>query len=331
MPDNMNSRIDFLTVLSMRAEELRRLIFIEQLNNPMLEMTDYSFASFIHDRDPDEVRNELLAKGIEDPLLEAIVRIFFREILEGRISTISRSLQVTTNRVREAAAKIMDMIPYEPSEGGEIPDLEAEPEGDEWSIRVFPDEGILRLNEHYIQMVEELGEANTIEGFSNRIQRAKQLFASVQQRTDVLKEMMRRLLGAQRLFALHGGEPKEIPRRSLSDVLGVYPTVLYLASAGKYVRVPAGVIPMDRFFGQESELEAEREREAGEANNAVSVLSETGLLRASARRRTTFSVTRTRWRASPRSACLPPPRRWQCVPRRSAGSTGKRWTSSLPS
>jgi RNA polymerase sigma-54 factor len=114
---------------------------------------------------------------------------------------------------------------------------------------VAPYAGMLQVNPLFRQSFQK-AEANGDENWRGDLERADLLVKCLQQRTNTIVRLMRRLLLLQRDFILNGDEHLQpVTRASLAEELQVHESTISRAVTGKTVQLPNGhIIPLAKFF-----------------------------------------------------------------------------------
>lgn len=194
---------------------------------------------------------QLERRGVTDRIPYEIIDDYLKELAERKFSGISRHMKISTARVREAYVLIQSLSPH-PTEnfnGSEtqyiVPDVIAEYENQVWVLRFLrPAAVMVRLNHEYIRMAKEAEDTETINYFANKIHRARQLAAAVQQREDTIKALLYYALEEQKEYALGNGAKRKLQQKTIAERLGVHPSTINWALKDKYIKVPIGIIPI---------------------------------------------------------------------------------------
>lgn len=194
---------------------------------------------------------QLERRGVTDRIPYEIIDDYLKEVAERKLSGISRRMKISTARVREAYVLIQSLSPH-PTEnfnGSEtqyiVPDVIAEYENQVWVLHFLrPAAVVVRLNHEYIRMAKEAEDTETINYFANKIHRARQLAAAVQQREDTIKALLYYALEEQKEYALGNGAKRKLQQKTIAERLGVHPSTINRALKDKYIKVPIGIIPI---------------------------------------------------------------------------------------
>ncbi len=185
---------------------------------------------------------------------------------------IARALKVSTGQVSEAAGHIATLDPspgagFDPSANPHIiPDLAFErDEAGTWTA-VLTNEYLprLRLNDGYKDMLGTTGDGKLRTYLRNQLRDGRTLIHALDQRQETILAIGEQILARQTDFLERGPRAlKPLTMNEIAEVIGVHPTTVSRAVAGKYVRTPHGVMEMRRFFAS-----GYRTAGGGEVSNA---------------------------------------------------------------
>jgi len=214
----------------------------------------------IRQADPENIYAEYARKIIQE---------FFRELGKKDYETISRKLNISVQKVRNAVEFIHDnLTPYPASaywgsgrQSGEAdpniyhtPDIminhnPIDPEG-ALVVEIFaPIYGWLRVNPLFRKAASKADNSKS-EAWSKHLDRANLFVKCMQQRNNTMRQLMEILVTKQRKFILLGDrELIPMTRAAIADEIGVHESTISRAVSGKSVALPDGrIIPLSRFF-----------------------------------------------------------------------------------
>ena len=208
----------------------------------------------------------------DSPILRLARRIlesFFVELGRREIEKIASNMEVSSNRVREAAVFIHDNLnPYpgraswgsgrHPQNGDpnvfHSPDILISRNSSDMSgplvVEIFaPISGWLRVNPMFSQAISKTN-GNQSEEWVKHIERASLFVKCLQQRNNTMRRLMQSLVTQQNQFILNGDRHLiPITRAKLAKEIGVHESTISRAVAHKSVALPDGrIIPLSRFF-----------------------------------------------------------------------------------
>jgi RNA polymerase sigma-54 factor len=109
----------------------------------------------------------------------------------------------------------------------------------------------IRISREYQQMLEEKSaDPKALEFIKRKIEAAKWLMESIEQRRNTLRKVTRAIIDHQRAFLENGPDFIEpLKMQEIADRVGVHVTTVSRAVDGKWVQTPRGNYPLKRFFG----------------------------------------------------------------------------------
>lgn len=198
---------------------------------------------------------QLEVLGISNPELEKIIKEHLEDVAEGKISSISRELKLSTLQVRKYIAMIEHLNPC-PMAGfstGEtkyiVPDMIAVQGESGWEILLNDSwMGDYGLNDYYIHMMKETKDAELYEYFQKKLERARFIVNSIEQRRKTLLMIGNTLLEHQKGY-FEGKEPlRPMTMTALAKELGINSSTVSRAIKGKYIQSPRGTLELKSLF-----------------------------------------------------------------------------------
>jgi RNA polymerase sigma-54 factor len=160
----------------------------------------------------------------------------------------------------KAAIEVLRQLDPTPGRGFEVqnapnvlPDLFVEQTDDgRWLVRL-EDEYTprLRISKRYRELLfSEKADAKTKEYIKRKIESARWLMESIEQRYNTLKRVAQAIVDRQHEFLEHGPE-RIVPLKmeEIADDVGVHVTTVSRAVDDKYIQTPRGIFALKRFFG----------------------------------------------------------------------------------
>ncbi|MBQ3105396.1 MAG: RNA polymerase factor sigma-54 [Lachnospiraceae bacterium] len=198
---------------------------------------------------------QLEAKNAATPLLSSVILYHLQDVAEGRISTISRSLSVSTSEVRKCIHTISGLNPRPLMGFGQenssylIPDILLQKEAGRWSVHLN-DSWVedYRPNDYYLRMMEQSRDQELIDYFKGKLQRVQLILAGVRKRRNTLLTVSQSILDIQRPF-FEGEAPltpmtmEEVAKRS-----HIHASTVSRAVRNKYLQYPGGSLPVRELF-----------------------------------------------------------------------------------
>ena len=172
---------------------------------------------------------QLERDGCRDELLYRIVREYMEDLLQGHISVISRSLKLSTAKVKEYISRISRLNPRPVMSVAErgvayvVPDILAEWEKGAWEVRLNDNwTGECRYNQYYIRMMEEAKDRELLQYFQEKLERARFVTDCVEQRRKTLLSVARIILEYQQEYFLGKGPLKPMSMELIAQMAGIH-------------------------------------------------------------------------------------------------------------
>src|SRR5262245_30287288 len=204
----------------------------------------------------------LLQVGPNTPLRDVLITLItshLEDLAENRLPVIERKTGYPLEIIKEAREELLHLNPRPGCEfesapaPNVVPDITVEQDaGGKYVVRL-EDEYTPRLNisRKYQQLLAN-GEADqkTKEYIKRKIESAKWLIESIEQRYNTLKRVAQAIVDHQQAFLDKGPEHiVPLKMQQIADVGGVHVTTGSRAVDDKYVQTPRGIFPPKRFFG----------------------------------------------------------------------------------
>lgn len=191
----------------------------------------------------------------EEELLSDIIRNHLQDIAEGKISTISRGLKISSAEVRKLIHVIKNLNPRPLNGiGGEkaqyiLPDVILEFQDGQWNIELNDKwTGNLQVSDFYIHMMETAQDEELKSYFENKLRRARFIMNAVEQRRATILGIAREILKRQEDYFLGKGQLKPMTLEDIGDVLEIHKSTVSRAIRDKYLRVPSGCVLFRSLF-----------------------------------------------------------------------------------
>ncbi|MGC6426735.1 MAG: RNA polymerase factor sigma-54 [Akkermansiaceae bacterium] len=227
--------------------------------------------AFVQTLDPPGVG----AADLRESLLLQLWRLNLAGSLEARIvdqhldnlarnhfPQIAKDLHVNLEAVTEAAEHIRSL---EPSPGSRFlaggnpyvqPDViithAADEDNDtEWSASLTGNYlPRIRINDQYKELLaNSTGDKKTQNYLRNNIRDGRVIIRAIDQRQETILAIAREIIARQEPFLENGTQClKPMTMNDIAEVIGVHPTTISRAVAGKYVDTPHGMMEMRKFF-----------------------------------------------------------------------------------
>lgn len=197
----------------------------------------------------------------ETPLGEMMATLIgdhLDDVLQNRLPLIERKTGYSLDGIKAAIEQMRTLEPYPgrifdaPRVQTVTPDLKVEKnDAGEYKVELI-DEYIpqLRINRRYVRMLESNPDAATKEFIKRKIESAKWLIDSIEQRYNTLRRVAQSIVDQQTEFLDLGPEfIKPLKMQDVADVVGVHVTTVSRAVDDKFIATPRGIFPLKRFFG----------------------------------------------------------------------------------
>ena len=195
------------------------------------------------------------------PLRDIMITIIsdhFDDLLQNRLPLIERKTGYSMDAIKSAMEQMKTLNPF-PGRGFDNPEVQSitpdlrvvKNEKGDYVIELI-DEYIpeLRINRRYIKMLEANPDDATKEFIKRKVESAKWLIDSIEQRYNTLKRVAQTIVNEQTEFLDYGPEHiKPLKMQDVADVVGVHVTTVSRAVDDKHVATPRGIFPLKRFFG----------------------------------------------------------------------------------
>ena len=108
----------------------------------------------------------------------------------------------------------------------------------------------LRISKRYQEMLKAGVDSKTKEYIKRKIDSAKWLIESIEQRHNTLKRVAQAIVDRQNGFLEYGPEAiSPLKMQEIADVVKVHVTTVSRAVDDKWIQTPRGLYPLKRFFG----------------------------------------------------------------------------------
>jgi len=201
---------------------------------------------------------QLVQRKQEATLAGRIVQEQFDNLLARRFGEIGRNLKCTVEDVQAAGDLISTL---DPRPGQEIaaeetkyvvPDLIVERVGEDFVVSLN-DRNVprLRISAAYQQMLRNktAGQDETRKFISDKLNSAKWLIQTIEQRRKTMIKVMRRIVEEQKEFFERGVEGlRPLTLQQIANQIGMHESTVSRVTTNKYVQTPRGVFELKYFF-----------------------------------------------------------------------------------
>ena len=224
------------------------LQFIQRLDPPGVGARDYKECLLLQIKEDTPHRDVLMT----------LISSHMEDLAQNRLPLIQRKTGFTLEQIKDAYEELLKLNPY-PGAGFEERPVQAvkpdlfvdQDEHGKYTVRL-EDEFTprLRISKRYQQMLRDGVDAKTKEYIKRKIDSAKWLIESIEQRHNTLKRVAQAIVDRQTEFLDHGPEHiVPLKMQQIADVVGVHVTTVSRAVDDKWIQTPRGLFPLKRFFG----------------------------------------------------------------------------------
>jgi len=191
-------------------------------------------------------------------VLATLIGSHLEDLAQNRLPLIERKTGYSIEIIKAAFEELRHLNPF-PGRGFEArpaqsvtPDVFVEQNGDnQWVVRVLDEyTPRLRISKHYQRVLRDGADPKTKAFIKNKIESAKWLIESIEQRHNTLKRVAQSIVDKQTKFLEFGPEAiVPLKMQEIADVVKVHVTTVSRAVDDKWIQTPRGLYPLKRFFG----------------------------------------------------------------------------------
>lgn len=200
------------------------------------------------------LEKQLRVKGVEDETLFVLLRNHMQELMNGQIGMISRKLQVSTVQVKEYIHLIGTLNPRPVMDIQKddteyvVPDILIARQNGQWEVTLNDGwMGEYRYNDYYIRMMEETKDPELQAYFRERLERARFVVNSVEQRRRTIVRIVEAVLELQKDYFEENGNLAPMQQEDIAQLLGIHVSTVSRAIKGKYIQYRK-TIPLKALF-----------------------------------------------------------------------------------
>ncbi len=191
-------------------------------------------------------------------VLVTLISAHLEDLSQNRLPIIQRKTGYSIETIKLATEELRHLDPY-PGRSFDVPiiqnvtaDVHVEQNDDGKYVVRLEDEYTpsLRISRRYRQMLQNGADQQTKEWIKKKIDSAKWLIESIEQRYNTLKRVAQAIVDYQTEFLDNGPEHiVPLKMQQIADVVGVHVTTVSRAVDDKWIQTPRGLFPLKRFFG----------------------------------------------------------------------------------
>jgi RNA polymerase sigma-54 factor len=191
-------------------------------------------------------------------VLVTLISAHLEDVAHNRLPVIQRKTGYSLDLIKATIEQMQNLDPY-PGRGFEVrpvqrvtPDLALELDDDGKYVVKLLDEYIpeLRISAKYHRMLQDDPSPETRDWIRKKVESAKWLIESIEQRYSTLKRVAQAIVDHQTDFIEKGPEYiVPLKMQQIADVVKVHVTTVSRAVDEKWIATPRGIFPLKRFFG----------------------------------------------------------------------------------
>lgn len=191
-------------------------------------------------------------------VLVALITEHLEDLAGNRLPVIERKTGYTIDEIKAAWEQLRKLDPHpgrgytsEPAQQV-TPDLAVDRDENEKYVVRLIDEYVpsLRISRKYVEMLKANPDPQTREYIKRKIESARWLIESVEQRQRTLQRVAQSIVDHQLEFLDYGPEfIKPLKMQQVADEVHVHVTTVSRAVDDKWIQTPRGLFPLKRFFG----------------------------------------------------------------------------------
>ncbi|MEX0878478.1 MAG: RNA polymerase factor sigma-54 [Thermoanaerobaculia bacterium] len=208
---------------------------------------------------PDCLLLQLRSLGIENALIETIIRDHWPEFLNRQFAPLAKTLNVGLSEIQAAVEIIKNLEPKPGRKYSSERTIYVEPDvfvrkiGDDYVIQLSED-GLpkLRISSAYRKLLRGGNGAIGAEAanyLKDKMRSAIWLIKSLDQRQRTIYKVADSIVRHQRAFLDHGIEHlRPLVLRDVANDIGMHESTVSRVVSNKYIHTPRGLLPMKYFF-----------------------------------------------------------------------------------
>jgi RNA polymerase sigma-54 factor len=197
---------------------------------------------------------QLEARNETDQVLIRIISDFIPDLLQGNLSSITRSLGITTAKCRSCIQKIGELNPRPimNTESGQteyiVPDILIEREHGPWKVTLNDAwMGEYTYNDYYIHMMRTASDPELKDYFKNKLERARLIITSIERRRNTIIRIVEAVLEYQNEYFANGGSLRPMTMEAIAQQLDISTSTVSRAIKNKYIQYRRPLLLRDLF------------------------------------------------------------------------------------
>lgn len=194
-------------------------------------------------------------EGLEDENMTSIILYHLNDVADGKISSISRDLKLTTAQVRQYISLISQLNPR-PLAGFDlgkteyiVPDIIFRYKDNQWEIELNDNWiGDYKLSDYYMKLMKTAKDPELFEYFKGKLERVRFIMSSIEQRRTTMMNISKAILEWQRSFFLDQGPLKPMTLSDIADKIEMHTSTVSRGIKNKYLQYPNGTVSIRSLF-----------------------------------------------------------------------------------
>ncbi|HJC49616.1 MAG TPA: RNA polymerase factor sigma-54 [Candidatus Anaerostipes avistercoris] len=198
---------------------------------------------------------QLERSGRGNEHLRRILQDHLMDVADGRISDISRDLNITTAQVRKYIFTIQSLNPRplwgysEEKEDYIIPDILLVEEKDQWHVELNDSwMGDYAMNDYYLKMFHQIEDPELKAYFRRKYERCCFIFRSIEQRSETILKICQAVVRRQEAYFLKEGKLQPMTMKEVADEIQMHVSTVSRAVKGKYIQSRRGTTGLREVF-----------------------------------------------------------------------------------
>lgn len=198
---------------------------------------------------------QLEIQGLKGTTVWRVADEHLENVANGKISTISRSLKLSTVDVRKCIEQIAKLNPRPMSEFASghanyiVPDIIFREENGKWEVELNDDwVEDYHINDYYIRMMKESKDEELSEYFRIKLERVRFVMNSIAQRRQTMVAISEEVLRRQQAYLEGKAYLQPMTMTDVADAIGIHTSTVSRAIKGKYIQYPGGTVVMKNLF-----------------------------------------------------------------------------------
>jgi len=191
----------------------------------------------------------------DDQYIRRIILEHLEDVADGKISSISRKLNLPTAQIRKyiAAIKKLNPRPLMGIRAGKteyiMPDIIFTYKDQQWSIELNDKwMGDYKLSSYYMGLMQSATDKELLEYFRRKMESTRFIIRSVEQRRMTILRISQAILEWQMDYFMEKGPLKPMTMADIADKIEMHVSTVSRGIKGKYLQCPRGTIRVKSLF-----------------------------------------------------------------------------------